>query len=615
MGLNSTGSGALQNRFLLFSLAAFGFFLLLILRLWYLQVISTEQYLTLAEKNRIRDIPIAAPRGPIYDRDGKLLVQNRPAFTLSVLRQELENREELFQRLSGYLDVPLEDLNKRFAKSKRFPRYRPFPLAEDIGLDSLERVQENALDLPGILTEVRPIRSYPEGEMAAHLFGYLAEVTEDDLRGEKVEYRLGEYLGKSGLEKNMEHYLRGASGERRVEVDVRGKELRQLTTLDPVPGNRLYLTVQRDLQRAAEAAFGDQAGAAVALDVRTGEVLAMVSRPSYDPAAFARGISGEEWIRLLQDPRHPLQNKAIKGQYPPGSTFKIVTALAALKAGVATPATTFYCDGKFTLGTREYRCWKRQGHGSVNLKKAIRESCDVYFYEVGLKLGIDRIAEMAKSLGLGASLGFLLDGEKGGLVPTQQWKKERFNDRWYNGETVIAAIGQGYVLATPLQLAVMTAAVANGGTVLRPHVIRRVEDLNGNILLETKPEIISSPSLRASDLRQVQQGMVAVVNEDSGTGRASALDSVKVGGKTGTAQVIKQKERIRDEAGIPYRFRDHALFIAFAPADDPHIAVAVVVEHGMHGGSAAAPIARAIFESYFGVTVDPTLVEGEFYGD
>ena len=592
-------------------------FLLLILRLWYLQVISSDRYLNLAEKNRIRYIPIAAPRGPIYDRDGKLLVQNRPAFTISVLRQEIDDRDALLQRLSLYLGMPLEDLNKRFAKGGRYHRYRPFPLAEDVGRDILERVQENALDLPGVLAEVRPVRSYPDGSMAAHLFGYLAEVTEDDLNHAKGDdYRLGDLIGKSGLEKRLEIQLRGTAGERLVEVDVRGKELRQLKTLEPIPGNRVYLTLQRDLQRTAEAALGNQAGAAVALDVKTGEVLAMVSHPTFNPAAFASGISGEEWVALLKDPRHPLQNKAIKGQYPPASTFKMVTALAALKAGIVTPATTVNCSGKFTLGGREFRCWKKHGHGSVDLKKALRESCDVYFYQVGLDLGIDSIAQMAQSLGLGTPLGFPLEGERGGLIPTRQWKKERFNDRWYDGETVIAAIGQGYVSVTPLQLAVMTAAIANGGTVLRPHVIKRIEDLQGNVLLENKPEVIGSSGLRASDLRAVQQGMVAVVNEMGGTGRATHLDAITVAGKTGTAQVVRMKEdRIKDETTIPYRFRDHALFVAFAPVEDPRIAVAVVVEHGMHGGSAGAPIARAIFENYFGLPPSTVEASGAFYGD
>lgn len=600
---NPTASPAVRKRFLLLSLAAIGIFLLLMLRLWYLQVVSTERYRELSEQNRIRYIPIAAPRGAIYDRDGELLVDNRPSFDISVLRQEVQDRELLLDRLSAYLGVDAGELRKRWANGSRFPKYRPLPLAEDITLDQLEQIQENAVVLPGVLAEVRPLRSYPNGEMGAHLFGYLGEITERELQKDEEDfYRQGDFVGKSGLELKLEKYLRGISGERRVEVDVLGKELRLLKTQEPVPGSRVYLTLKKDLQLAAEAAFGEEAGAAVALDVHTGEILAMASRPSFNPADFARGISGKQWVSLLQNPRHPLENKAIKGQYPPGSTFKIVTALAALKAGVTNPTRTVYCGGKFHLGSRAFRCWKRGGHGTVDLNKALRESCDVYFYQVGLEMGIDRLAQMSVNLGLGSPLGVPLEGEKAGLIPSREWKRKRFSERWYDGETVIAAIGQGYVLTTPLQLAVMTASVANGGKVLRPHVVKRVEDLEGRLLMETTPELIHSIGLHPPDLEAVRRGLVSVVNEGGGTARVAQLPGITVAGKTGTAQVVRLKEdRNKDEASIPYRFRDHALFVAYAPAEDPRIAVAVVVEHGMHGGSAAAPVARAILASYFGI--------------
>lgn len=610
---NPTASPAVRKRFFLLSLAAVGIFLLLLLRLWYLQVVTTERYLELSERNRIRYIPISAPRGPIYDRDGELLVDNRPSFGISVLRQEVQDKEKLLDTLSVYLGVDRAELGKRWESGSRFPKYRPLRIAEDITLDQLEVVQENAVSLPGVLSEVRPLRSYPNGEMAAHLFGYLGEITEKELQEDAEDfYRQGDTVGKGGLESKLEKYLRGHSGERRVEVNVVGKELRLLKTQEPVPGNRVYLTVKRDLQLAAEAAFGEHAGAAVALDVRTGEVLAMASRPSFNPADFARGISGEQWISLLKNPRHPLQNKAIKGQYPPGSTFKIVTALAALKAGVTNPSRTVHCGGKFFLGSRPFRCWKRGGHGTVDLKKAMRESCDVYFYQVGLEMGIDRLAQMSVDLGLGSTLGVPLEGEKPGLIPNREWKRKKLKDRWYDGETVIAAIGQGYVLTTPLQLAVMTASVANGGTVLRPHVVKRVEGLDGSILMESTPEVIASIGLNKSDLAAVRRGLVAVVNEPGGTARVSELPGITVAGKTGTAQVVRLKEdRNKDEASIPYRFRDHALFVAYAPEENPEIAVAVVVEHGMHGGSAAAPVARAILASYFGVpTPDPQVAPG-----
>ncbi|PLX81828.1 MAG: penicillin-binding protein 2 [Desulfuromonas sp.] len=602
---------ALKTRFLFLSLAAVAVFLLLALRLWTLQVINGERYLSLSEKNRIRYVPIAAPRGPVFDRNGELLVDIRPSFRASVLRQDVEDRDLLLDRLSAILPVSREDLLKRWQEGSRFPPYRPLPLADDIGRDALEQIQENSVDLPGVLTEVRPLRAYPYGELGAHLFGYLGEITERELQAEAFSgYRAGNYVGKSGLEKHLEAYLRGGEGERRLEVDVKGKELRILKTQEPSPGNKVYLTLRQDVQMAAEEGLGDGAGAVVALDVHSGEVLALVSRPAFDPALFARGIAGKEWIELVQNSRHPLQNKALRGQYPPGSTFKIVTALAALRAGVASPATTFNCTGSFELGDAVYRCWKKRGHGATDLKKALRESCDVWFYQVGLELGIDRLAQMARELGLGAPLDFPLEGEKGGLIPDREWKKRRFNTSWYPGETVIASIGQGYVLATPLQLAVMTAAVANGGTVLRPQVVKRVEDFAGNVLLESAPEAIRSQALEPAHLRAVRLGLEAVVNESRGTGAASRLDSIRVAGKTGTAQVVRRKsdeeEALEAEDVTPYRFRDHALFVAYAPAEDPKIAVAVVVEHGGHGGSAAAPVARRVFESYFGIEAAET---------
>ncbi len=595
-----------RKRFLLLSLAATLVFALLLLRLWYLQVISAERYLELSEKNRIRHVAIAAPRGPIYDRNGELLVDNRPSFGISVLRQEVDDPEELLDRLADYLQVPREDLQKRWDAGLRFPSFRPMPLAEDISRDMLELVQENSVDLPGVLIEVRPMRSYPYAESAAHLFGYLGEITEAELQsGEYEGYRPGDYVGKSGLEKSMESTLRGVAGQRRVEVDVRGKELRLLKILDAAPGNKVYLTIDRKLQQATEAAFGEAAGSAVVMDPRTGAVLALASQPSFNPAVFARGITGEEWISLLQNPHHPLQNKAIKGQYPPASTFKIVTALAALKAGVAHPGTSVNCSGSFSLGDREFRCWKKHGHGRVDLKKALKESCDVWFYQVGLELGIDRLAQMAYDLGLGEALGFPLEYEKSGLVPTRQWKKKRFNARWYDGETVIASIGQGYVLTTPLQLATMMTTVVNGGTVLRPQVVRRVETLGGEVVREVGPEVIKSSSLSPNDLKVVLKALDAVVNEPGGTAWSSRLEPVHYGGKTGTAQVVRLRDDRDRKREAPYRFRDHGLFVGYAPVENPEIVVAVVVDHGGGGGSAAAPVARKIIASYFGIEDPP----------
>lgn len=595
-----------RKRYVLASLIAAIIFLLLLLRLWQLQIISNDHYRTLSEKNRTRYIPITAQRGRIFDRDGKLLADNRPAFDVAVLRQEVDDPSLLLERLAGFLSIDREELRKRWNAGKRLPRYRPITLAWDVDRDTLEKIMENTVDLPGVLMETRPVRSFPLGAVAPHFLGYLGEIAEKDLKlPEFEEYSPGDVVGKAGIEKKLEHVLCGINGERRVEVDVQGKSMRILKTQDPQPGNQVVLTLQASLQQVAEKAFDGQAGAAVVLDVHTGEILAITSQPTFDPAQFARGLTTREWRALQNNPLKPLQNRAISGQYPPGSIFKIVTALAALKAGAARPDTRVNCEGSTTVGNHTFRCWKRRGHGVTDLRKALKESCDVWFYEVALNVGIDRIAAMARELGLGSALGFPVGMEKGGLIPDRAWKKARYGTSWYLGETLNASIGQGYILTTPLQLATMTAAVANGGTVFRPHIVKSIENLTSGIVQQTEPEILHRADLSAQHLNAVRKGLEAVVNEPGGTAWKSRLEELPYAGKTGTAQVVKLRDDIKDEKLIPYRFRDHALFAAYAPARNPEIAVAVVVEHGSHGSSAAAPIAQTIIAHYFGLDKQP----------
>ncbi|WP_316347933.1 penicillin-binding protein 2 [Desulfuromonas acetoxidans] len=613
MALNSPKPDDIRRkrRFELLMLAAIFFFALLAMRLWYLQIISGERYQLLSQKNRTRYIPIAAPRGTIYDRNGQLLVDNRPSFTVSVLRQEVTDKEQLLKNLAGYLHSDWLELAKVWDKKRYYPRYRPIPLKSDIDRDTLEQLAEHSVELPGMLIEVQPMRAYPYREVAAHLFGHIGAITEKELASREFQgYRAGEFIGKSGLEKHLETYLKGQAGERLLEVDVKGKELRQLQVEDPLPGKSVYLTLDRDLQLATEEAFDEQAGAAVVLDVNSGDILAMVSRPAFDPALFARGISQEEWQALVKNPDHPLQAKAISGQYPPGSTYKMVTALAALRAGVVTPDELIDCKGRITLGSRDFRCWKKTGHGPTNLNKALRESCDVWFYEISLRLGIERMSTMARELGLGRSFDLPLDNEKAGLIPDKTWKRNRYGASWYKGETVIAAIGQGYVLATPLQLAVMTATIANGGTLYQPQLVRRIADYSGRTLKENEPVVLHQAGIKNQTLKPVKKGMEQVVNHPRGTGKSSWLADVTIAAKTGTAQVVKIQED--PESGekqspeeVAYRLRDHALFVAYAPAEDPQIAIAVIVEHGQHGGSAAGPIARKIFENYFKISPGP----------
>lgn len=596
----------IRRRFIIISLVATVVFVILALRLWSLQVLGVEHYRELSERNRTRYISIDPPRGAVFDRYGVLLVDNRPAFTVSALREEVADRSVLFESLSRLLELEPDILEERWQEGQRLPRYRPLPLAVDVGREAMERIQENGVDLPGIITEVKPLRAYPKDKLAAHMFGYLGEITEQQLRSSDFAgYRSGNLVGKTGLENLFEADLHGQEGMKRIEVNVKGRELRQVTTRDPLPGHRIYLNLDAGLQQATEEAFGDQAGGAVALDVHSGEVLALLSRPTFDPARFARGISPEEWRDLLENPQHPLQNKVLRGQYPPGSTFKIVVALAALEAGVASPKTTVDCTGSFQLNpSYQYRCWKKKGHEKTDLHKAIKESCDIWFYKVGLELGIERIADAARRLGLGQTLGFPFGGERSGLIPDKQWKRERFGASWYNGETVIASIGQGFVLATPLQLATMTAAIANGGTVWKPQVVQRVENLDGEIVWSSGSEKVSETKWSEASLQVIRKAMEAVVNDLGGTAWRSRLGDFRFAGKTGTSQVVRRKsdeeeEQQEDTEVIPYRFRDHALFIAYAPAEDPELAVAVVVEHGEHGSTAAAPIAKAMFQQYF----------------
>ncbi|MCK5913356.1 MAG: penicillin-binding protein 2 [Desulfuromusa sp.] len=596
-----------QRRFLFYSAAAAAVFLLLILRLWYLQVINYEEFQERSIRNRTRSVSLAAPRGPIFDRHGILLVDNRPSFQISALRQEVENPPLLFEKLAPLLDIDVSELESRWQQGKRFPVYRPVLLAEDVSRDIMERVQENSVNLPGVLTEVYPLRDYLDHGSAAHLVGYLGEITETELQEERFsKYRSGDYIGKTALEKTFEPYLRGEKGRRLVEVDVQGKLLRQLQVEPSRPGNKIYLTLDRELQCAAAEAFGSQSGAAIALDVNTGEILAMVSRPTFDPSLFARGIAGDEWRVLAGNAGHPLQNKVIAGQYPPGSTFKMVVALAALRDGLNVKR-SIDCEGDFVIGGSRYRCWKKKGHGPTDLKKALRESCDVWFYQVGLELGIDKLSAAAKEFGLGSPVGYPLPGERSGLMPSQEWKRQRYNKPWYAGETVIASIGQGFVLATPMQLAVMMAAVANDGKVLKPQVIQRVEDWEGNVLQQSKPELVRQVNYSAAAWKAVHDGLIAVVNEPHGTGHAAYLEDVLVAGKTGTSQVVRRKsdeeEELDDKGEIPYRFRPHALFVAYAPAEKPEIAIAVVVEHGQSGGRAAGPVAKQIIRRYMELKV------------
>jgi penicillin-binding protein 2 len=586
------------KRVLGLSIAVGVLFFLLLTRLWYLQVIEANRLLDLSESNRLRFVPMAASRGVVLDRNGKVLVDNTPSFSVAAIPQEVKDKYFLIATLASYLHLDREELLRKWTKGEGRAKYYPIMLASGISRDEMEFLEENRLRLPGLDIEMKPVREYPRGGLASHLLGYLGEINEDELAKDAFRnYNPGDYVGKGGIERSWEQSLHGSDGGRQIEVDARGRYLRTVSETRPAVGNSLVLTIDADLQAKLEESFGEKAGAAVLMEVGTGEILGFASNPGFDLSLFSGRMPAETWKAYLDDKRHPLENKALKGLYPPGSTFKIVTALAALQEGLIDEHTTFTCKGSYKVGNTTFNCWERHGHGTVDLKRALKESCDVYFYQLAEKLGVDRIAAYAREFGLGEPMGVGLENEKGGVIPTAAWKMKRFKQQWYRGETLPVAIGQGYVLATPIQLASMIATVATDGTVYRPHLVKRIVDPEGKTVREFQPEVLRRTNISPANFKAVKEGLLAVVNEPHGTGSTARLYEVKVAGKTGTSQVVK----LNDKKGgdIPYEHRDHALFVAFAPFDKPEVAVAVVVEHGEHGGSAAAPIAGKILRAYF----------------
>jgi penicillin-binding protein 2 len=459
-------------------------------------------------------------------------------------------------------------------------------------------VETRRLDLPGVMVDVVIRRNYPYRSLAAHIIGHLGEISQEELEKDLYNnHKAGYLVGKYGIEQSYEVELMGESGGRQIEVNAVGRMMRVLGTVEPTPGNNLFLTLDLELQKAAEEALAGKNGAVVALDPRNGDVLAMVSKPDFDPNLFSRGITPENWKSIIGNPARPLQNRATQGQYPPGSVFKIITALAALEEKVITPDTVFSCSGAFPFGNRDYHCWKKEGHGRPDLKRAIVESCDVYFYQVGLRLGVDRIAKYASAVGLGKSTGYPLGQEKPGLVPTSAWKLKRFRIPWQTGETLSVAIGQGFNLATPLQVACSLSALFNGGRFFQPRVVQSVRSPDGEVLREIPPLAARSLHFTPEHVEFIREALWGVVNAPGGTGSRAKIQGFDVAGKTGTSQVIQKREG-RGEINLP-EFQDHAWFACFAPAPNPEITVVAFVEHGGGGGAVAAPVARKVMENYF----------------
>jgi penicillin-binding protein 2 len=572
---------------------------MLVLRAWYLQVVAGDTYRELAETNRVRTVSVLPQRGLIFDRHGRLLVNNTPGFTAYVVAEDApEPLDPLLDRLASYLDLSEEEIRTRMAERKGAGSYTAIPVKSHLTLKEVALIEAHRFELPGVRIEVEAQRNYPYGPFASHLLGYVSEVSAaqrstDDFAG----LPLGIQVGQAGVELAYDSVLRGLPGEKGIEVNALGHERQVVHQAPATQGDDLYLTIDADVQAAAEESLAGKAGVVVALDPTNGDVLAMVSHPDVDPNTLSGGLTASRWNELLEDPGRPLNNRAVHGQYPPGSTFKIVVAAAALERRAVTAHTQKVCTGGKFFGNRTFRDWKAGGHGIVDLHRALVESCDVYFYEVGDQLGVDAIAEFARAFGLGEPTGIRLASEKKGLIPSTEWKLANRREPWYPGETLSVAIGQGYVSATPLQLAVMIGTVATGGDRYRPRYVREVRHRDGSITAADtlKDEHVAISPKTFAVLREALKG---VVLETSGTGRAARSELADIAGKTGTAQVVSMAKGSRSPKIA--HLEDHAWFVAFAPAEAPRIAVTVLVEHGGHGGSAAAPIAKRVIETYLG---------------
>jgi penicillin-binding protein 2 len=582
----------------------FAFFLLFV-RFFYVQVIQHDYYHTLAEQNRIFVVPVVPNRGLIVDRNGVVLAHNFAAYTLEITPTQVADLPALIDDLSVLVEITPKD-RKRFQKLlEEGHDFASIPIRTRLNDAEVARFAVNRYRFPGVEINARLFRHYPNIEVASHVVGYIGRISDGDVEvlrreGTAANYSASDYIGKVGLEQRYEKELRGITGYEHVETDANGRSVRTLRSILPVSGNNLLLALDARLQQVAEQVFGDRRGSLVAIEPKTGGVLALVSKPGFDPNLFVEGIDPQNWDALNNSPDHPLNNRALQGVYPPGSTFKPFMALAGLELGKRKPSFTISDPGYFTLGGggHVYRDWKAGGHGMVDLHKAVVVSCDTYFYGLAQDLGIDAINQFIGQFGLGQKTGIDIEGEVGGLLPSQEWKQRRFKQKWFVGDTISVGIGQGYNLTTPLQLAQATAILANDGHVFRPHVVRQIQDSQTDALTTIEPMPIAHVPLKEDNIRRVRDAMVDVMRPGGTAAWAGMNAKYLFAGKTGTAQVIGMKGQKYDESRIHERHRDHALFIAYAPADDPKIALAILVENGGHGGSTAAPIARQVIDFY-----------------
>ena len=579
-----------QGRLTICSYAVVGLVCLLLLGFWKLQVLDSDYYAQLAERNRIRSIPVIAPRGRMLDREGRVLVDNYPSFSVLVLREDQALLEQHLDEIAEGLELQPDDLRQQIEAARALPRFNPIVVKPEATPADLAFIESHRADLPLLELLMVHRRKYPVGGFLAHTIGYVGEVNEKQIEASGGRLRPGDIAGKSGLERTYNDVLIGTDGMRRVIVNSLGKEVGRLEQKEAISGKPIHLTIDYDLQVVAENAMGPQQGAVVVLDPQTGEVLAMTSHPAYDPKDFAVRISKEEWQALNDDPTRPLLNRTIQAQLAPGSVFKVVMATAMLESKAVPEDFSVNCAGAEDFYGRQFKCWVygKKVHGHVDLHEALVQSCDIFFYNLGKHLGIDRISYYASKLGLGRRTGIDLPGEQEGLVPSEEWKQRVFKQKWYPGETISVAVGQGATTVTPLQLAHTVAGVATGGIFHRPHLLLGAKEAD-----ET-PFPISEDTTE-----QVTRGMFGVVNEAGGTAHGAHLEGIEFCGKTGSAQVISNEGKSRAGGHLGKELADNAWFVGFAPRRNPEIVVAVLVEHGVHGATAAAPVARDIIKAYY----------------
>ncbi|MDY4840827.1 MAG: penicillin-binding protein 2 [Alphaproteobacteria bacterium] len=592
----------LVKRSLILAFIEFLLFMVIIFRLYYLQVYQADRYKMLADENRISTRLLIPPRGIIYDRNQELLASNRQNFQVSIVAEQAPDIQETldaFKKIMPLSEVEEEKIKKEIRRKRSFV---PIKIKDNLTWEEVSKIQLNAPSLPGIVIDEGLSRYYPFGEKMMHILGYVSSVSDNDVKDDPLLEVPGFKIGKAGIEKLFEKRLRGRGGNQKLEVNAYGRVMKEIEKNDGVLGEKIDLSLDARLQTKAFELLGEESGAIVLMDVHNGEILAFVSTPSYDPNLMVTGISNEDWKALVNNERHPLTNKVIAGRYSPGSTFKMIVALAGLESGAIKPETRFFCSGKMFLGSHPFHCWKHSGHGYLDVVQALQHSCDIFFYETAQKVGIEKIADMARRLGLGEKVGIGLDNENSGLIPDKAWKLKARKEPWHPGETLISGIGQGYILTTPIQLVTMMSRLVNGGYEVRPSFLR---------VSEEEQENIKKINVSQTYLDIVKEGMYNVVNVPGGTAYMSRFDynGMKMGGKTGTTQVrrISLKERqtgILKESELPWRLRNHALFVGYAPHNNPKYAVAVLVEHGGGGSSVAAPMASKLLQE--ALKLDPS---------